>query len=148
MKPDLMLYDANYQLVLVGEVKASKRQDAEWAAEWRRNLTVHGMLPDADFFLLVFPEQMYLWKSAPAGQQVPANFVGNTKDILKPYLGRLSDDTSRLSGSGLELAVSSWLNDITTRRTPEGFTADAVQLLEQSGLADRVREGSLVYGDD
>jgi len=147
MKPDFMLYDSSNRLVLVAEVKATRNEDLEWAAKLRRNLTVHGTLPDAQFFLLVLPEHVYLWKDAPSAQQVNPNFVIDTKQLLKPYLAKFNGDTSHLSESGLELAVRSWLNDITSRSLRKNASADENKLLKESGLADRVQQGSLVYGD-
>jgi hypothetical protein len=134
-------------LVLVGEVKATKSEDTEWAAKLRRNLTAQGSLPQAQFFLLVLPEHVYLWKDAPSAQQVNPNYVSSTKQLLKPYLSNFGEGTPRLSESGLELAVRSWLNDITSRPLRKGATEDEDKLLKDSGLADHLREGSLVYGD-
>lgn len=147
MKPDFMLYDSSNRLVLVVEVKATKNGNPEWAAKMRRNLTAHGTLPDAQFFLLVLPEHAYLWKDAPSAQQVSPNFVGDTKQLLKPYLAKIGGDTSRLSESGLELAVNAWLNDMTSRSLRAGVTDDENKLFGESGLVDRIRQGALVYGD-
>lgn len=146
MKPDFMLYDANSRLVLVAEVKATKNSGADWASKWRRNLAAHGNLPPAEYFLLVLPEHVYLWKDARSAREVAPDFVTETKSLLKRYLPPSKDDLLRLSESGLELAVRSWLNDITIR-PPLPSVAAENQLLKESGLADRVRQGSLVYGD-
>ena len=147
MKPDFMLYDTSNKLVLVAEVKATRSEDPQWAAKLRRNLTAEGMLPEAQYFLLVLPEHVYLWKDAPSAQQVDPNFISDTRQLLKPYLASSTIDTSRLSESGLELAVRSWLNDLTNRSLRKFATEDEIKLLKDSGLADRIREGALVYGD-
>jgi len=146
MQPDFMLYDENNNLVLVGEVRATKNQDQDWAAKLRRNLVAHGFLPAAPFFLLVSPEFVYLWKDAFSTEQVNPHFVSDTTSLLKPYLSRYDGDTSRLSESGLELAVHAWLNDIVSRTSRNG-PLPGEDWLTQSGLATRVRQGSLRYGD-
>jgi hypothetical protein len=147
MKPDFMLYDESNRLVLAVEVKATKNDNAEWAAKLRRNLMEHGVLPEAQFFLLVLPNSTYLWKDAPSSQEVAPTFSIDTRKLLKPYLPKYGDDTSRISESGLELAVRSWLDSITSTTNRNHSTTDEERVLEESGLANQVCRTSLVYGD-
>lgn len=146
MQPDFMLYDENNNLVLVGEVRATKNQDQEWAAKLRSNLVAHGLSPSAPFFLLVSPEFIYLWKDALSPEQINPHFVSDTRALLKPYLSRYDGDMAHLSESGLELATRAWLNDVVNRASRNGIV-DGDDWLAQSGLATRVRQGSLRYAD-
>ncbi|GAB3428018.1 hypothetical protein NX773_00710 [Massilia solisilvae] len=144
MKPDFMLYDRDHQLVLVGEVKATKNEDKSWAAKLRRNLMANRLLPEAKFFLLVLPEHTYLWKDAPAAQEVPPDYVSGTWQLIKPYLGGFGETNPRLSESGLELAVRAWLNGVADGELPSSGPAED-RLLSESGLAEQLRQGSLIY---
>ena len=146
MQPDFMLYDENNNLLLVGEVKATKSQDQEWVAKLRRNLVAHGLLPTAPFFLLVSPEHIYLWKDVFSDEQIDPHFVSDTRSLLTPYLSRYGGDMAHLSESGLELAARAWLNDVISRTSRNG-TSSTDDWFTQSGLATRARQGSLRFGD-
>ena len=37
---------------------------AQWAAEYRRNLLMGGEIPPLDYFLIVTPDSIYLWKDS------------------------------------------------------------------------------------
>jgi hypothetical protein len=145
MNPDFVVYSPSNQLLLVVEVKATRSESPEWAAKFRRNLIAHGAIPDAPFFLLILPEHAYLWKNALATQEAPPTFVTRTKNLLDPYLSRYGDDYSALTGSSLELAVRSWLNDLANPNWHSQASED--QLLTDSGLAAQIRDGAVSYGD-
>lgn len=147
MKPDFMVYTRGNDLVLVVEVKAPKNESEQWAATLRRNLLAHGAVPDSPFFLLVLPEHVYLWKNSPGIPEVAPTFVARTKDLLDPYLPTLDYDYSRLSESSLELAVRSWLTDVTNPSHREQTGEIQNRLLVDSGLASQIRHGALLYGD-
>lgn len=147
MKPDFMLYNGSNRLVLTVEVKSTKDEDPKWAAKLRHNLMEHGVLPEARFFLLVLPNRTYLWKDASPSQEAVPAFVGDTRQLLKPYFPKYGDDTRRISESGLELAVRSWLDIITSTTSRNRLSADEERLLDESGLADEICRASLVYGD-
>jgi hypothetical protein len=145
MKPDFMLYTKSNELLLVVEVKAIRNEDEQWAVKLRRNLIAHGAVPESPFFLLVLPEHVYLWKDAPA--EASPNVVSDTKHILRPYLSKFGEHALHLSESSLELAVRSWLNDIADPTRHKTATADENKLLEESGLATRMRHGAVLCGD-
>lgn len=145
MKPDFMLYTKSNELLLAVEVKAIRNQNEHWAVKLRRNLLAHGAVPESTFFLLVLPEHIYLWKDAPA--EAPPTFVSDTKSVLKPYLSKFIEDATHLSESSLELAVRSWLNDVSDPARHETAIGDENKLLEESGLAARMRHGAVLCGD-
>ena len=59
---DITVYDTNNNLQLVVEVKNQPDVSAHWATQMRRNLLKHEFTPNAPYFLLVLPENFYLWK--------------------------------------------------------------------------------------
>ncbi|HEX8684350.1 MAG TPA: hypothetical protein VF707_18685 [Ardenticatenaceae bacterium] len=61
---DLAVYTPDGELLLVVEVKNKRNASPEWAAQMRRNLLVHGMIPATLYFLLALPEYFFLWKGA------------------------------------------------------------------------------------
>ena len=82
---DLALYDRSGRLAAVAEVKSRFGTSREWAAQTRRNILAHGAPSDADFFLLVTPDRLYLWKDAgtdPIG--VPPTFEADTQPEFAP----------------------------------------------------------------
>jgi hypothetical protein len=145
MTPDFMFYTPDNKLLLAAEVKASRDEDVASATRLRRNLIVHGIVPDSPYFLLVYPEHFYLWRNSPAMLEAPPDFIGSTTQALQPYLGRFSQQTSRLSESSLELAVKAWLYDVASRPQREEVVSDAADVLEISGLADQLRHGAQLY---
>lgn len=146
MKPDFMVYTPEQKLLLVVTVKATNDESEQWAAKFRRNLLVNGAIPTSPYFLLVLPQHVYLWKDASTQEEPPA-FVGFTKEMLQPYLGGFGENFPRLSESGLEFGVRSWLFDATT--SPQGGRAngDWERLLVDSGLAHQISNGALLCGD-
>src|SRR4051812_16115551 len=115
-QPDLVVFSPDHQLVLVVEVKTTPKVDEQWAAKLRRNLLAHGALPPAPYFLLVLPDHLYLWSQPDQSPSELPNFRADTKKVLQRYLKRwqLSDSKQVLTERGLELAVASWLRDLTT----------------------------------
>ena len=57
---DLTLYDRDGRLIAVAEVKNKQGTSREWAAKLRRNILAHGRHYNADFFLLVTPDRLYI----------------------------------------------------------------------------------------
>lgn len=145
MTPDFMFYTPDNKLLLAAEVKATRNEDVRSAARLRRNLIAHGVVPDTPYFLLVHPKHFYLWRSSPALLEAPPDFIGSTKQALQPYLGRFSQDTSRLSESSLELAVKAWLYDVASRPLMAEVVAEDADVLEISGLANQLRHGTMLY---
>src|SRR5213592_3947053 len=114
-RPDFVVYSPDHKLQLVVEVKGTPKSDPTWAAKLRRNLLEHGALPEAPYFLLVLPDHLYLWSHAPRNDAALPNFQGDTREVLKSYLAHweASRHPSPISERGLELAVQSWLTDLT-----------------------------------
>src|SRR5919202_1159445 len=110
-RPDIVVYRPDERVLLVAEVKNIRGASAEWAAQMRRNLLVHGIVPNAPFFLLALPDHFYLWKDGKSIQDtVPPDYEVETAVALGAYTERLGIPLEDLSEPSLELLVTSWLH--------------------------------------
>jgi hypothetical protein len=143
-KPDISVYSPDHNLLLVVEIKGTPKSDECWAAKLRRNLFVHGAVPAAPYFLLVVSDHLYLWENEISREAVLPTYSGDTRTVLQKYLPKwknIQHDT--VSERGLELAVRSWLSELTTAdgNAPVDETANA--WLQGSGLPDKIRTGEV-----
>jgi hypothetical protein len=101
---DFALYDRNGRLIAVAQVKNKSGTSREWAAKLRRNILAHGGFHSADFFLLLTPDKLYVWKGAGAELAVvlPAIEV-DAQPIFKPYFERAGVNPADVSGRAFEL---------------------------------------------
>src|SRR5205807_2738705 len=111
--PDLVLYDQDGQLAGVAEVKNKLGTSSEWAARFRRNLLAHGGFRSMDFFLVVTPDRLYVWKNAGAEPlHVKPTYDVDARPLLEPYFNSAGLDPSDVSGKAFELLVAAWLADL------------------------------------
>ena len=141
---DIAVYNKSHQLILTVEVKNRFGATTDWAARFRRNLLAHGLYPKAKFFLLVTPENFFLW----AGEnnslvETPPNYEAGATEILSPYFERVRLSPKQLNEAELEMLVATWINDllfpVEGRQTPEW--------LIKSGLAKAIRGGVYKFED-
>ena len=101
---DFALYDRNGRLIAVAQVKNKSGTSREWVAKLRRNILAHGGFHSADFFLLVTPDKLYVWKGAGAELAVvlPAIEV-DAQPIFTPYFERAGVNPADVSGRAFEL---------------------------------------------
>jgi hypothetical protein len=145
-QPDILLFDREGRRLLVAEVKNKRNTTPKWAAELRRNLLAHEGFRHAEFFLILTPDHLYLWRVASAEPvPVPPDFVVDSGPLFLPYLQRAGLDLDRMSSPVFELMAISWLSDLVhSRREPETLGHDETWLV-QSGLLDAVKNGRLAY---
>src|SRR4051794_9203153 len=109
---DVVVYGPDERVRLVAEVKALPGASAEWAAQLRRNLLMHGVVQNAPFFLIATPDRFYLWKDGKNGQDaVLPDYEVESARVLSSYIERLGVSLADLSEPSLELLVISWLHD-------------------------------------
>lgn len=144
-QPDFAVFSSDRQLQLVVEVKGTPISDEKWAAKFRRNLLVHGVVPASPYFLLVLPDNLYLWSRPEHPADALPDFSADTATVLNRYLVPRSHDASRsaLSESGLELAVGSWLSDLTSAENSVVTDMPESAWLRTSGLSEKIRTGSI-----
>lgn len=134
--PDILIFSPDRQLEAVVEVKNRRNAGEKWAIQFRRNLLAHGLIPPVEYFLLVFPDTVYLWRGREAERPVTAI---PTSDALGRFFDVLPTDSS--SESSLELVVSSWLQTLTAASMTEDEIAEVAKWLVDAGLYERIRGG-------
>ncbi|MYE00380.1 MAG: hypothetical protein F4Y03_03755 [Alphaproteobacteria bacterium] len=145
-RADLGVYDSRGRLTAIAEVKAKLGTSADWAAKTRRNLLDYGAFGDAEFFLIVTPDKIYLWKDAGTSPDpVPPTYVVDTESELGRYFRRTGIQPESISGHAFELLVSAWLSSVT--RSTEASTDDnrIPGWLAETGLPAAVRDGRVEY---
>ncbi|MEA2601073.1 MAG: hypothetical protein QOF89_2065 [Acidobacteriota bacterium] len=143
-RPDIILYDHEGQLLLVAEVKNKRKTTPQWAAELRRNLLAHEGFRHAEYFLVLTPDHLYLWRGMKAeATAVLPDFVADSRPLFLPYLQSSGLDLDRLSAPVFELTAISWLSDLVYSRRDSSGHGQA--WLVESGLMDAVRNGRLAY---
>ncbi len=138
---DVAAYSPNGELKLVVEVKASKGVSEDWGGKLRRNLAVHGLVPNTKFFLLALPSHFYLWLDAQSLEMTPADYKVPTPDVLQPYLLELNSEG--LTGQSLELLIVAWLRDLMNSELTRESAGSKLWWLFDSGLFESIHHGSL-----
>lgn len=143
---DLALYDRDGQLIAIAEVKNKVGTSREWAAKLRRNILAHGGFRTIDFFLLVTPDRLYLWKDA-GGEPTPVDptYEVDAHPLLEPYFAGAGMNPADVSGRAFELVVAAWLADLVRSEGSRENLADQQRWLAESGFLDAIRNGRLEY---
>lgn len=137
---DFAVYSPDNRVQLLVEVKTKKAATDAWAAELRRNLLAHAMIPPSEFFLLAMPEYFYLWGPSASSEAVPADYKVFSKRVLERFLGDARLDN--LSPEGLELLVNSWLSQIINAPVTQESSPELWWLFD-SGLFEKIKGGSI-----
>ena len=146
---DLALYDRNDRLTAVAEVKNKLGTSREWAARTRWNILAHGGSCSADFFILVTPDRLYLWKDAGADPaRIPPAYEADAQPEFAPYFESAGVDPRRVGGHAFELLVAAWLGDVIRSGGTEGTGDEPAgdrSWLSESGLRAAVKDGRIEY---
>ena len=142
----LALYDRSGRLTAFVEVKNKRETSHEWAAQTRRNILAHGGLCNADFFLLVTPNRLYMWKDAGTDPfAVPPSYEADTQSAFAPYFESAGVDPERISGQAFELLVAAWLSDVIRAEETTGGSGTSQSWLVKSGFHTAVKDGRIEY---
>jgi len=120
--------------VLLVEVKGRLGASDKWATEYRRNLVAHRFIELLSYFMLVTPEQVFLWKPGLEGAEAPPDFVGDAGSILSEYK-RFGNQTGKPSGPALDSLVFAWLTELLDK--PD--SSSAPDWIRGSGLVEAIR---------
>lgn len=143
---DLALYDRDGRLIAIAEVKNKHGTSPEWAAKFRRNLLVHGGYSQADFFLLVTPDRLYIWKNAGTTPTlVQPTYEIDARPLFARYFERAGVNPSDSSGQAFELVVAAWLGDLVRSKEQREALTDAQRVLAESGFLTAVKDGRIEY---
>jgi hypothetical protein len=145
IRPDIVVYDGMDNPVLAVEVKNQHGTDTEWAAQTRRNLLIHGLLPRVRYFLLALPDRFYLWVDKPLPAIENPTYELDPLPYLQPYLDRADLILENLNGANFELLIVSWLIDLV--RSGELIGAGNNDWLIESGLLEAIKHGNVALGD-
>ena len=143
---DLALYDESGRLTAIVEVKNRFGTCAEWAARTRRNILAHGGRWKSDFFLLITPDRLYVWKDAGVDpiERLPTYEV-DLGPIFAPYLENAGLDARKVSGQAFELLVAAWLSDLTRSSSTPKDRKRQQDWVDESGFGTAVRDGRIEY---
>jgi hypothetical protein len=123
--------------ILAVEARNVVSPSPEFAAEFLRNILAHGDIPRSEYFLLGLRNHLYLWRDPKPPVSLP-DYEGDTSDALEPYLMRLRRPLDKLSQSGFEMLIQSWVGELVMGILPN---AGDPKWLVESGLAEAVRDG-------
>jgi len=123
--------------ILAVEARNVVSPSAEFASEFLRNILAHGDIPRSEYFLLGLRNHLYLWRDPRLPVSLP-EYQGDTSDVLEPYLVRLRRPLDKLSQSGFEMLMQSWVEELVIGILPD---AGDRKWLVESGLAEAVRDG-------
>lgn len=141
---DIAVYGKDKRLQLLVEVKSRHGTSSDWAAQMRRNMYAHGLLPETRFFLLALSDKFYLWKDVGISiEAIEPTYEINFLFFLEPYYRKAHVSPSKISGASLELIVSSWLTQIITVPSVDLLSQDYKNWLIDSGLFDAIQGGYL-----
>ena len=109
---DVVAYDKDGSVLLLAEAKSRRGTSAQWAAQFRRNMLAHGILPNSKYFLIATPDRIYLWKHADSqvSELLPAFTLDATQE-LKPYFEALRSPAD-IGDETLTFLLLTWLTDI------------------------------------
>jgi hypothetical protein len=133
---DLVIEKSGRQILQV-EARNVVSPSPEFAAEFLRNILAVTGTPTSEYLLLAFRNRLYLWHHPQLGGSLP-DFEGDTSAALEHYLRRLHRPLETVSRSGFEFLIQAWLGEIVWGGLPDSRNR---QWLEESGLADAVRDG-------
>jgi len=113
VRPDLVVYGRDSQLVSAVEIRNKRGASREWASQMRWNLLSHEIFRAARFLLLATPDRVFLWKAA-GGKPVPAppDFEADGKALFAPYVRRAGLSPETISANAFELIVGNWLSSL------------------------------------
>lgn len=132
---DFLVDSRDGQRVLVVKTKNKLNASPEWAAQLRRNILAHGTFPKAPYFLIVFPDKLYLWTKADIqSEQSEPTYSIDGRPILQPYFEKAGVTPNQISGQSFELIVASWLDEIMYSKSPPEDIDKSQQWLIESGL--------------
>ncbi len=140
---DFVVQSPDDKVQLVVEAKTKPDASALWAAHMRRNLIAHAAVPSTPYFILALPDHFYMWKNAQSAGTVTPDYVIDTREVLRPYLESLKSSVRDLSEQSFELVVRTWLEDLVKADLGPGREGPQQKWLLDSGLYERVRDGTV-----
>lgn len=140
---DIAIYGRDGGLKMLVEAKSKREKSRGWAARLRHNMYAHGQLPRVPYFLVALPDRFYLWRDMADPQAlVDPQYSVDPTSVLRPYFDRAHTSSQTVTETGLELAVSAWLEKMANSPNQPASLHNE-QWLHQSGLLEAIRGGSV-----
>jgi hypothetical protein len=127
----------------VVEAKRRLGTDSRWAAQYWRNLRERRSIPSSDYFALIVPDRLYIWKSSAPPDAPP--FEVDARPVLAPYFERVGVGPGQIEPMAFELLVSWWLNDLARQG---GDAQQVAPGLSHSGLLDAISGARIAHEDE
>jgi hypothetical protein len=141
---DFVVHDKEGNPTLLVEGKALRDRSEDWARKMRRNLSVHGSLPGAPFFLLALPDRFFLWTDhSQLDPMARPSHTINAAPLLAPYFARADVSAEQAAGATFELIVWTWLQRILQSPTPDALPEQSREWLLDTGLFEALRNGHI-----
>lgn len=140
---DFILFRPDRRLVAAVQANGQFNTSAQWAAEFRRNLLMGGRIPPLEYFLIVTPDSIYLWKDSDVE---PVVRLPDAVIPAAPHFGRYLDRTrvrlDAVETSIFKMIVEFWLSDLgyPVSKAAEIALANG---FEGIGLIEAVRGGKM-----
>jgi hypothetical protein len=139
---DVAAYDKDGQLALVVEAKSRLHTTAAWAAQMRRNLFAHGIMPKSNYFMLAMPDNLYLWRSKEIeAEPAKPDYVISPEPLFRRYLEDINENSLKLGEQSLGILINSWISDLIQSGLPDDLPEPQRAMLSESGLVDAIRGG-------
>lgn len=143
-RPDILVFGPDSSLIMAVDVKGGSGASPEWAADYRRELFSHGMIPKVPFYVLALPNALYFWKDANTDQEVLPDYTLDAQEALAGYVDQEGSSLAGMDRYGLELLVADWLYRLVSRQRSKETTDPGMRWLTDSGLLDSIRNGWLL----
>lgn len=146
MFADIAILDRSGQIAAVAEIKRQLGTSRDWAVQLRRNLLAHGIRRVGDYFLLITPDRLYLWKDAgKSPKKVPPTHEADMQPEFARYFEGAGIDPDDISEAAFELLVGAWLGQLTLLEDEATDLAASRSWLAESGLLSAVKDGHIEY---
>ncbi len=140
---DLSIYNRELQLVLAVEVKSQLNITKEWATKFRRNVLAHEVFAKAPYFLIIFPDKLYLWTNDNGVLPLKEpTYIVDARPIFRPHFEQSGITANQISSENLEIIVTSWLAKIMYSSKPPSLDDESHGWLVDSGLYNAIAGGS------
>ena len=146
LRADIGVYDWRGQLIAVAEVKNMLGTSCDWAAKLRRNLFAHDGVCGAEYFLIITPDRLYLWKGVGTDlNQVPPTHEADMQPEFAKYFEGAGIEPDRIHRPAFEIMVDAWLSEAIRFRGEAKELAGNRSWLAESGLLSAVRDGRIEH---
>lgn len=142
LRSDIVVFSETGRPVLAAEVKTKLNASIDWAIRFRRNMLLHGHLPETEFFLIATPDQFFVWKNADRDllSSIPTQVL-DSRSMLTSYFEQTNVAPENISGSSFELIINSWLAELMYVEASEEQANYVPQEIVDLGLREAIRGG-------